>query len=150
MASGVGATFNLRFGGKASATSGQPVDAEVTVIGLARDAQQSFGVSRVRIGDVAGVRIGGPGGLEVSLLSHRSQALGLEIFSAVNIDLASKRYIGVKSTNHFHAAYGPIATKVIYCDGGGPSPRDVRQYPYRKIIRPMWPHDELPEARLVV
>lgn len=150
MASGVGATFDLRFGGKASATSGTPVDAQVTVLGLARDAQQSFGVSRVRIGDVAGIRIGEPGGLEVSLLSHRSQALGLEIFTAVNIDLASKRYIGVKSTNHFHAAYGPIATKVLYCDGGGPSPRDVRQYPYRKITRPMWPHDDLPPVRVII
>lgn len=150
MASGVGATFALRFGGKASATSGTPIDAAVTVIGLSRDAQQSFGVSRVRIGDVAGIRIGGPGGLEVSLLSHRSQALGLEIFSAAGIDLASKRYIGVKSTNHFYAAYGPIATKVLYCDGGGPSPMDVTKYPYRKIARPMWPHDDLPEGRLVV
>ena len=56
----------------------------------------------------------------------------------------------MKSTNHFHAAYGPIAAQVLYADGGGPSPMDLRQYPYQKIPRPHWPHDELPEGRMVV
>ena len=84
------------------------------------------------------------------MISHRTQALGLEIFSDVGIDLASKKFIGVKSTNHFHAAYGPIAAQVLYADGGGPSPMDLRKYPYRKIPRPHWPHDELPEGRMVV
>ena len=46
MASGVGATFALRFGGKAAATSGKPIDAEVTVIGLKRNGTQSFGASQ--------------------------------------------------------------------------------------------------------
>jgi microcystin degradation protein MlrC len=146
-AAGVGATIPLRFGGKAAATSGQPIDAEVTVIGLCSDGRQSFGSAKVGFGDAAGIRVGR---VEVSLIARRTQALGTEIFSAVGIDLASKRYIGVKSTNHFHAAYGPIATKVLYCDGGGPSPLDLREYPYRKIMRPLWPHDDLPEGRLVL
>jgi microcystin degradation protein MlrC len=98
-------------------------------------------------GDAAGIRIGG---VDVTLISHRIQALGTEIFTAVGIDLLAKRYIGVKSTNHFHAAYAPIATKVLYCDGEGPSPLDARKYPYRKIRRTIWPHAELPEGRMVV
>jgi microcystin degradation protein MlrC len=56
----------------------------------------------------------------------------------------------VKSTNHFHAAYAPIAKAVLYCDGGGPSSLDTTRYPYRKITRPMWPHDPLPPGRLLV
>ena len=144
---GVGATFPLRFGGKTAPTSGLPIDAEVTVIGLAKDAMQSFGSARTKIGDAAGIRVGG---VDVSLISHRTQALGTEIFSAVGIDLSSKRYVGVKSTNHFHAAYAPIATKVLYCDGEGPSPLDARKYPFTKARRTIWPHAELPEGRMVV
>ena len=34
---GLGAIFPLRFGGKTGPASGPPVDADVTVIGLARD-----------------------------------------------------------------------------------------------------------------
>ena len=144
---GIGATIPLRIGGKAAATSGAPVDAEATIIGLATDAVQSFGTAKVSLGNVAGVRIGG---VEVSLITHRTQALGLEIFTSVGIDPTKKKIVTVKSTNHFHAAYGPIASEVIYTDGGGPSHLDVRKYPYKKIQRPLWPHDPLPEGRLLV
>jgi microcystin degradation protein MlrC len=146
-AAGVRATLKLRFGGKAAETSGLPIDAEATVIGLCRDGLQSFGTAKVGFGDAAGIRVEG---VEVSLIAHRTQALGTEIFSEVGIDLSSKRYVGVKSTNHFHAAYGPIAAAVLYCDGGGPSPIDERKYPFRCITRPLWPHDDLPEGRMVV
>jgi microcystin degradation protein MlrC len=144
---GVGATIPLRFGGKTAPTSGTPIDGDVTIIGVTKNGQQTFGKAMVPFGDAAGIRIGG---VEVALIAHRIQALGTEIFTAVGIDLAAKRYIGVKSTNHFHAAYAPLAAKVLYCDGEGPSPLDARKYPYRKIRRTIWPHAELPEGRMVV
>ena len=146
-AAGVGATIRLRFGGKTAVTSGLPIDGEVTVIGLKQDGEQSFGSAKVKFGDGAGIRLNG---VEVALISHRTQALGREIFTEVGIDLATKRYIGVKSTNHFHAAYAPIATKVLYCDAGGPSSVDPRKYPYGKARRTIWPHVELPEMTLIV
>jgi len=146
-AAGVGATFALRFGGKTAITSGTPIDGEVTVLGLVKDGQQTFGKAMVPFGDGAGIRIGG---VDVALIAHRTQALGTEIFTASGIDLAGKKYVGVKSTNHFHAAYAPIAAKVLYCDGEGPSPLDVRKYPFEKARRTIWPHVELPEGRLVV
>lgn len=146
-AAGAGATLALRFGGKTAPSSGAPIDGEVTILGLVKDGEQTFGSAKVRFGDGAGIRIGG---VDVALISHRTQALGTEIFTAVGIDLASKRYIGVKSTNHFHAAYAPIAAKVLYCDGDGPSPLDPRKYPYRKIRCTIWPHAELPQGQLIV
>lgn len=148
---GMGAGLDLRFGGKASRASGQPIDATVEVIGLKVDGRQSFGAAEVGYGDGAGIRIATPGGnVEVALVSHRTQALGLEIFTDLGIDLGTKRYVGVKSTNHFFAAFAPIAAEVLYCDGEGPSPLDATRYPYRKITRPLWPHDPLPEGRLLV
>ena len=146
-AAGVGATIPLRFGGKIAPTSGLPIDAHATVIGLVREGVQSFGSAKVKFGDGAGIRVKG---VEVALIAHRTQALGTEIFSAVGIDLASKKYIGVKSTNHFYAAYAPLAAKVLYCDGEGPSPLDARKYPFTKARRSIWPHAALPEGRMVV
>jgi microcystin degradation protein MlrC len=146
-AAGAGATIPLRFGGKTSPASGEPIDADVTIVGLVKNGEQSFGKAMVNFGDGAGIRVGG---VEVALISHRTQALGTEIFSAVGIDLSKKKYVGVKSTNHFYAAYGPIAAKVLYCDGEGPSPLDATKYPYRKIRRTIWPHAELPEGALIV
>ena len=110
---GLGAKINLRFGGKIAVTSGPPVDAEVEVIGLKRDAWQSFGPTQVPLGNCAAVRVGG---VDVVLIDNRTQALGLELFTNVGIDPAQKKIVVVKSTNHFMAAFGPIAKKVIYVE----------------------------------
>jgi len=56
---GLGARIGLRFGGKIAPSSGQPIDAEVEIVGLRRDAWQRFGPTQVPVGDCAAVRVGG-------------------------------------------------------------------------------------------
>jgi microcystin degradation protein MlrC len=136
---GVGAGFPLRFGGKIGPASGQPIDATVTVTALTRDAWQSFGPTQVPLGDCAAVKVGG---VEVVLISNRTQALGLELFRNLNIEPMQRKLVVVKSTNHFMAAFGPIAKQVIYVDSDGPLSRDYRKIPYTRIQRPIWPLDE--------
>ncbi len=135
---GLGARLPLRFGGKIAPTSGQPIDAMVEVIGLKRDAWQSFGPTQVPVGDCAAVRVGD---IDVVLITNRTQALGLELFTNLGIDPTQKKIVVVKSTNHFMAAYGPIAKKVVYIESSGPLRRDHRKVPYTKVERPIWPLD---------
>ncbi len=139
---GLGAKIGLRFGGKIAPSSGQPIDAEVEIVGLKRDAWQRFGPTHVPVGDCAAVRVGG---VDVVLIAKRTQATGLELFTNLGIDPALKKIVVVKSTNHFMAAYGPIAKKVIYVESSGPLRRDHRKIPYTKVRRPIWPLD--PDAR---
>jgi microcystin degradation protein MlrC len=68
--------------------------------------------------------------------------MGRDLFTAHGVTLEDKRMVVVKSTNHFHAAFAPIAAQVLYCDAGGPIPRDHRKVPYTRIQRPIWPLDE--------
>jgi microcystin degradation protein MlrC len=143
---GLHARFPLRFGGKTAPSSGLPVDAMVEVTGLARDCWQGFGPTRVPLGDCAAVRVGG---VEAVLITKRTQALGLELFTNVGIDPRARRLVVVKSTNHFMAAYGPIARKVIYVESGGPLTRDYRNIPYTRIDRPIWPLDEATSPGLI-
>jgi microcystin degradation protein MlrC len=75
------------------------------------------------------------------LISNRTQALGLELFRNLAIEPAEHKLVVVKSTNHFMAAFGPIAKKVIYVDADGPLSRDYRRIPYTKVQRPIWPLD---------
>ena len=82
---------------------------------------------RPKLNRVPGVRVGltNPpairiGGVEVVLITKRTQALGLELFTNLGIDPRSKKVVVVKSTNHFMAAYGPIAKKVLYVDSDAP------------------------------
>jgi microcystin degradation protein MlrC len=144
---GLGAEFPLRFGGKTGPASGQPIDSMVTVAALQRDCWQSFGPTQVPLGDCAAIRIGG---VEVVLISNRTQALGLELFQNLGIEPAERKLVVVKSTNHFMAAFGPIAQKVIYVDSDGPLSRDYRTIPYAKIGRPIWPLDAQTAPGLIV
>ena len=136
---GLGAQLPLRFGGKIGPTSGQPIDSVVTVAALQRDCWQSFGPTQVPLGDCAAIRIGG---IEVVLISNRTQALGLELFRNLGIEPTERKLVVVKSTNHFMAAFGPIARKVIYVDSDGPLSRDYRKIAYSRVNRPIWPLDE--------
>jgi microcystin degradation protein MlrC len=136
---GLAAEFPLRFGGKTGPASGAPIDATVKVVGLARDCWQSFGPTRVPLGDCAAIRVGD---IDIVLISNRTQALGLELFTNLDIDPRAKKLVVVKSTNHFMAAFGPIAKKVIYVDSDGPLARDYRRIPYTQVNRPIWPLDE--------
>jgi microcystin degradation protein MlrC len=135
---GVGARFPLRIGGKIGPASGQPLDAMVEVTAVATDCWESFGPTQVPLGNCAAVKIGG---VEVVLITKRTQALGLELFSNVGIDPLARKILVVKSTNHFMAAFGPIAKRVIYVESDGPLARDYRKMQYTKVKRPIWPLD---------
>ena len=143
---GLGAKIALRFGGKIAPSSGQPVDAEVEIVGLKRDAWQRFGPTQVPVGDCAAVRVGG---VDVVLIAKRTQATGLELFTNLGIDPARKKIVVVKSTNHFMAAFGPIAAKVIFVESDGPMIRNHALLPYTKLQRPVWPLDKVTRPGLI-
>jgi len=136
---GEGGTLKLRFGGKTAPTSGQPIDATVKVTKLVHDATQTFGDATVPLGDSAAIDLGG---IEVVLITKRTQALGSDLVTGMGIPIKGKRIVVVKSTNHFHAAFAPHASRVLYCDSGGPIPRDHTKVPYTRVQRPIWPLDE--------
>lgn len=144
---GLGGKLPLRIGGKIGPASGQPVDALVEVIGLVRDGWQSFGPTRVPLGDCAAIRFGG---IEVVLISNRTQALGLELFRNVGIEPVAKKLLVVKSTNHFMGNFGPIAKQVIYVESDGPLRRDYRLIPYTRVERPIWPLDQDTKPGLLI
>ena len=143
---GEGGTLQLRFGGKTAPTSGQPIDATVKVTKLVRDATQTFGDATVPLGDSAAIHLGG---IDVVLITKRTQALGSDLLTGMGVPIKGKRIVVVKSTNHFYAAYAPHASRVLYCDSGGPIPRDHRKVPYTRVQRPIWPLDEVGQPVLL-
>jgi len=84
------------------------------------------------------------------LITKRTQALGLELFTNLGIDPTQKKLLVVKSTNHFMAAFGPIAKKVLYVDSDAPLSRDYRKVAYTRVQRPIWPLDEDTSPGLIV
>ncbi|TVQ32227.1 MAG: M81 family peptidase [Geminicoccaceae bacterium] len=144
---GEGARLPLRLGGKTAPSSGVPLDVEAEVVRLVADATQSFAGGTMALGDAALIRVGG---MEIVLISKRTQSLGRDLFTGFGVELEAKRIVALKSTNHFHAAFAPIAQAVLYTDGGGPIPRDVTKVPYTRVQRPIWPLDAVAEPIVVL
>ena len=103
-----------RLGGKCGTASGDPLDLHVTVRGIAHDVTQRFGVSPCALGTVAWVE-------------------------AAGLDPAQRQILLVKSTQHFHAGFAPIAKAVLYADPPGTLRTDFADIPYTKLKRPYWP-----------
>ena len=140
-AAGEGASFQLRFGAKMSANAGEPVDAHVRVTRLVHDAWQSFGDARDPMGDTAAIEVDG---IALVLNTLRTQAFGIDLFTNLGIDPATRKIVVVKSHNHFFAAFSKIAAEVHRTSAPGPLPVDYSLVPYKRVRRPMWPLDPDP------
>lgn len=140
-AAGEGAEIPLRFGAKSAPLTGDPIDKRVTVRKLVRNAQMRFGESFAPFGDAAWINFEG---IDVILNSTRAQSFDPSLFSALGIDPTARKILLIKSTNHFHAAFAPIASEIIYCAAGKPYPNTPATTPYRKARRDIWPMVENP------
>jgi microcystin degradation protein MlrC len=134
---GVGARLALRIGGKIGPLSGDPVDAVWRVKALARDmVMTGLAGTPAKLGDCALVACDG---IKVVLTTYRCQAFGLDLFTQLGCDPAARKLVVVKSSQHFRAAYAPIATRIILVDAPGVATKDITTLPFHKIKRPKWP-----------
>jgi len=135
---GVGARMLLRVGGKCGSASGDPVDVPVTVRAVvAAHVQRGFGGAANPCGLSVWART--EGGIDLVLISERQQVLGTDLFTGLGIDLASRRAIVVKSSQHFHAAFAPLASEVHYVDTPGLLRIDMENLPFVKRSTNYWP-----------
>ena len=149
-AAGEGATIALRFGAKSAPETGEPVDALVRVEQVEPHAEMRFGESVVPFGPAVRIALldeaGRDRGITVILNTVRAQSYDPSLFTALGIDPLAQRVLVVKSTNHFYAAFSPIATETLYCSAGRPYPNDPATNPYRLVRRNIWPRHPDPFA----
>jgi len=138
---GLGAALDLRIGGKCGVASGAPVDLRVTVMGLAEQVTQRFGAAPVAMGPSAWVRAEG---IDLVLCSLRTQTFHPEGMAALGLDPTTPRIMVVKSIQHFHAGFAPIASEILYASSPGALSQDFARFAYTKRSGRYWPRDEDP------
>jgi len=134
---GVGAVLDLRVGGKVAPSSGAPVDLRVTVRAVRDDHSQDVFGMRWPLGP--SVWVEAAGGLHLLLCSVRVQVYGTDAFTALGLTLVDKKLIVVKSTQHFHVAFAPLAKAVLYVSTPGAITPDFAHIAYRVRALDYWP-----------
>ncbi|MEA1672724.1 M81 family metallopeptidase [Nitrospirillum sp. BR 11163] len=128
---GEGASLPIRLGGKHGPASGQPVDLTVTVRAIREDFEQAgLGAgTRQPMGLTVWVEAEG---IDLVINSVRTQVFSPDAFTGLGIDLDAKRFIIVKSSQHFQALFAPIADRVIQVATPGALGMDFAALPYTK------------------
>ena len=73
------------------------------------------------------------------MLFIRTQTFHPDAFEQFGIDLAQKKIVVVKSTQHFYAGFAPIAESVLYVAAPGAIPMNFSEIPFKKFTDPYWP-----------
>ena len=94
--------------------------------------------TRVRMGRTA---VLDTGAMQIVVAERRSEPFDLGVFTHCGIDPRRKRYVLIKSRQHFRAGFEPIARHIVLCDGDGCTSSDLALFTYRNRRRPLYPFE---------
>lgn len=144
---GAGTAVTLDLGGKTDNWHGSPIRVQGRVQALsdgvfkpelADNHFSSFYGQEVRMGRCAWLRAGG---LSLLLTERKTPPMDLAQLRHIGIIPEEQRMIVVKSAVAYRAAYLPIAAAVIEMDTAGLCSANLSRFPYRHLIRPIYPLD---------
>ena len=145
---GVGASARIELGGKHGAASGPSLSIEGRVMALKSDHWQTgLGGSRIPLGRSALVETRG---ILIAICSVRAQVFAPDAFTGLGVDVEAMHVIAVKSTQHFHSRFAPIAREIIYVAAPGAISPQYDLLSFAKRDRDVWPISrDAPPPRLL-
>jgi microcystin degradation protein MlrC len=96
--------------------------------------------TRVRMGRTA---VLDTGLMQIVISERRSEPFDLGVFTHCGIDPRRKRYVLIKSRQHFRAGFEPIARHIVLCDGEGVTSSDLALFTYKNRRRPLYPFESI-------
>ena len=147
IAAGPGATLAVQLGGHSGGAFLGPLALRVQVVSV-QPGQFTFTGPMSRgitldIGPTAVVRVGG---IDIVVAGTRHQVLDPGFFTHAGLDPAHYDLVVVKSSQHFRAAFGPMARTILVIDSGdGLTSFDLAAFGHSRVRRPVHPLDELPD-----
>jgi microcystin degradation protein MlrC len=143
----VGAATGMPLGGRGWSADPGPLYAQVTLVSRGDGAFQfedpqnhlasAYGAG-FDMGACAVVRVSG---VTVLLTSHKTPPFDLGQYRSQGLDPERFSWIGIKAAVAHRQAYDPIAAGSHYVETAGPCSSDLTQFPYRRLLRPVYPLD---------
>lgn len=141
---GVGATVELRVGGKATAMHGAPLPVAGRVRLLSDGEYRHVGAymtgKRSSMGRTA-VLDCGP--VELVLTERRVMPFDIGYLQVLGVRAEAKRVITVKSAIAWQTAFGRMAQQVIPVDTAGLTTVHLDRFAFKKVRRPLFPLDRI-------
>ena len=81
------------------------------------------------------------GGVEIMVSEERMEPFDLGVFRHAGIEPTRKKYLLIKSRQHFRAAFEPIARHIVEVAGPGVCSSDYGLFPFERLRRPIYPLD---------
>lgn len=138
----VGTTVTCSIGGKCDAHIGGGA-LEVTGEIMFTSDGKYVGSAPMSIGELGPTAVLRVNGIDILIVSFKTQVIDLQMFSAHGINLLAKKTIVVKSKQHFRAAFDAIAGEVIFAESFGLASQDVTSRVYANVRRPIYPLDSM-------
>ena len=146
----LGATLEVRLGGKMGPTSGNPLDLRVEVAAIHLDMKQEWPQDdnkalSVEVGDAVRLHCQG---VDIIVNTRRGQVLSPQVFSKLGLDPTQMRLLVVKSIHHFYGAFAPFAAEVIYTSAPGAVAPKFEGIPYTRVDLNKYPWVDDPFAAI--
>jgi microcystin degradation protein MlrC len=81
-------------------------------------------------------------GIQVVVSERPQEPYDIGLFTHAGIDPASKKYVLIKSRQHFRAGFGPLARHIVLLGGPGVCSSDYSIFPFKHLSRPIYPLDD--------
>jgi microcystin degradation protein MlrC len=148
---GVGSEITLRLGHKQDEKWGEPAKVSGRVLGLLDgDFEYTGGIlggSRATMGPSA---VLGAGSVQVLIMSYPTYDWADEQYRAAGLDPTRAKFVGVKNMMNYRRAYSEVMKGAFVLDLPGPTPASMRNLPFRRANRPIFPLDDITEPLIAL
>jgi microcystin degradation protein MlrC len=131
---GQGATLELALGAHAGFPGETPLVARFTVERLGDGRFIGTGPfyrgGRFDLGEMALLRVGG---MRIVVASRKQQAADAAMFRHLGIEPADARVLVLKSSVHFRADFGELASRIVLVEAPGPNVADPARLPFKRL-----------------
>jgi len=137
-AAGVGRSVDLSLGARFSAAYETPIQARFEVVALGDGKFTATGPfylgARMELGPMALLRTGD---VHIAVSSRKQQAADRQMFHHLGVDPAQFAVLVLKSSVHFRADFGSMASRILVIGAPGANIADPSQLPFRNLRQGM-------------
>ncbi len=133
-AAGVGANIDLALGAKSGFPGETPLAARFTVLALGEGRFTGTGPyyhgARMDLGPMALLKLGR---MQIAVASRKQQAADQAMFRHLGVEPAAFEVLALKSSVHFRADFGDLASRILVVEAPGPNTADPSRLSFRRL-----------------